>query len=590
MTRNPRQKQMRRQSHRVERIRREAGTVDRPENSEITPGASIDCGWGRLIFGNTFSEPRDLARALAAEGPDRRDIAFYVNDPHVVLAEAPQELFLDPSHTFRLDLATYRAKHRKQSGVFIRRLTTEQDAEDINTIYQAHGMVPVPPDFFWSHRDARAITVLVAEDEATGRILGTVMGVDHARAYNDPENGSSLWCLGVSPQASYPGIGEALVRRLAEHFKGRGSATLDLSVLHDNNEAIALYEKLGFRRIPAFTIKRKNPINEPLFVGTASDEGLNPYARIIVKEARRRGIYVKIIDAEGGYFELSLGGRRIKCREALSELTTAVAMSICEDKRVTRRIVNAAGVRVAEQAGADDPETRAAFLESYRSVVVKPARGEMGDGVSVDLRSPEDVEAAVERARRVSSDIIVEQYVTGDDLRLVVIDHRVVAAAIRSRPVITGDGAGTARDLIEAQSRRRSAQTSGESRIPLDDETERCLREAGYGYDDIVPEGERVCVRKTANLHTGGRIIDVTDITHPNLIDAAIKCSRAIGIPVTGIDLIVTSPSDGEYTFVEANERPGLANHEPQPTAQRFIDLLFPLTTAAEGARLREGI
>jgi len=590
MTRNPRQKQMRRQSHRVERIRREAGTVDRPENSEITPGASIDCGWGRLIFGNTFSEPKDLARALAAEGPDRRDIAFYVNDPHVVLAEAPQELFLDPSHTFRLDLATYRAKHRKQSGVFIRRLTTEQDAEDINTIYQAHGMVPVPPDFFWSHRDARAITVLVAEDEATGRILGTVMGVDHARAYNDPENGSSLWCLGVSPQASYPGIGEALVRRLAEHFKGRGSATLDLSVLHDNNEAIALYEKLGFRRIPAFTIKRKNPINEPLFVGTASDEGLNPYARIIVKEARRRGIYVKIIDAEGGYFELSLGGRRIKCREALSELTTAVAMSICEDKRVTRRIVNAAGVRVAEQAGADDPETRAAFLESYRSVVVKPARGEMGDGVSVDLRSPEDVEAAVERARRVSSDIIVEQYVTGDDLRLVVIDHRVVAAAIRSRPVITGDGAGTARDLIEVQSRRRSAQTSGESRIPLDDETERCLREAGYGYDDIVPEGERVCVRKTANLHTGGRIIDVTDITHPNLIDAAIKCSRAIGIPVTGIDLIVRSPSDGEYTFVEANERPGLANHEPQPTAQRFIDLLFPLTTAAEGARLREGI
>lgn len=590
MTRNPRQKQMRRQSHRVERIRREAGTVDRPENSEITPGASIDCGWGRLIFGNTFSEPKDLARALAAEGPDRRDIAFYVNDPHVVLAEAPQELFLDPSHTFRLDLATYRPKHRKQTGVFIRRLTTEQDAEDINTIYQAHGMVPVAPDFFWSHRDARAITVLVAEDEATGQILGTVMGVDHARAYNDPEHGASLWCLGVSPQASYPGIGETLVRRLAEHFKGRGSSTLDLSVLHDNKEAIALYEKLGFRRIPAFTIKRKNPINEPLFVGTATDEGLNPYAQIIVKEARRRGIFVKIIDAEGGYFELSLGGRRIKCREALSELTTAVAMSICEDKRVTRRIVSTAGVRVAEQAGADSPEARAAFLESHRSVVVKPARGEMGDGVSVDLRSPGDVEAAVERARRVSSDIIVEQYVTGDDLRLVVIDHRVVAAAIRSRPVIAGDGNLSARDLIEAQSRRRSTQTSGESRIPLDDETERCLREAGYAYDDIVPEGEQVCVRKTANLHTGGRIIDVTDITHPKLIDAAIKCSRAIGIPVTGIDLIVKSPDDGEYTFVEANERPGLANHEPQPTAQRFIDLLFPLTTAAEGARLRERI
>jgi hypothetical protein len=30
-----------------------------------------------------------------------------------------------------------------------------------------------------------------------------------------------------------------------------------------------------------------------------------------------------------------------------------------------------------------------------------------------------------------------------------------------------------------------------------------------------------------------------------------------------------------EYVFIEANERAGLANHEPQPTAERFVDLLF---------------
>ena len=41
---------------------------------------------------------------------------------------------------------------------------------------------------------------------------------------------------------------------------------------------------------------------------------------------------------------------------------------------------------------------------------------------------------------------------------------------------------------------------------------------------------------------------------------------------------MVTSPRSPEYAFIEANERPGLANHEPQPTAERFIDLLFPLS------------
>jgi GNAT-family acetyltransferase (TIGR03103 family) len=565
-------------------MRRSDGAVHPRDTRRITSNASIDCGWGRLIFGNTFDDPKALAEALSAEGPDRRDIAFYVQDPHVVLAEAPQELFLDPSHTYRLDLATYRSKHRKQSNIFIRRLTTEKDAEAINTIYATHGMVPVPPSFFWSNRDARAITVLVAEDNETGAILGTVMGVDHKLAFKDPEHGASLWCLAVSADAPYPGIGESLVRRLAEHFKARGATVLDLSVLHDNTEAIGLYEKLGFRRIPAFTVKRRNPINEPLFVGSTETEGLNPYAQIIVKEARRRGIHVKLIDAEAGFFELQFGGRRIKCREALSELTTAVAMSICDDKRVTRRVVSAAGVQVAEQAEEDSPAAREAFLAKHGAVVVKPARGEMGDGVSVDVRTVEDMEAAVERARKICPEVIVERYMRGEDLRLVVIDHKVVATAIRRRPSIEGDGTHTARDLIETLSRRRASRTGGESRIPLDEETERCLRAAGFGYDDIVPEGEEVVVRKTANLHTGGRIIDVTEETHPALIEAAVKCSRAIDIPVTGIDFIVRSPTEPDYIFIEANERPGLANHEPQPTAQRFIDLLFPMTSVQEDA------
>jgi D-alanine-D-alanine ligase-like ATP-grasp enzyme len=96
--------------------------------------------------------------------------------------------------------------------------------------------------------------------------------------------------------------------------------------------------------------------------------------------------------------------------------------------------------------------------------------------------------------------------------------------------------------------------------------------------DDVPAEGDEVVVRRTANLHTGGTIHDVTERTHPALIEAALKAARAIEIPVVGVDLMVKSPLDPEYVFIEANERPGLANHEPQPTAVRFIDFLFPLS------------
>jgi D-alanine-D-alanine ligase-like ATP-grasp enzyme len=94
--------------------------------------------------------------------------------------------------------------------------------------------------------------------------------------------------------------------------------------------------------------------------------------------------------------------------------------------------------------------------------------------------------------------------------------------------------------------------------------------------DDVPPAGTRIQVRRTANLHTGGTITDVTDRLHPAIADAAVRATRAIGIPVTGLDFLVPDLDGADHVFIEANERPGLANHEPQPTAQRFIDLLFP--------------
>jgi D-alanine-D-alanine ligase-like ATP-grasp enzyme len=175
----------------------------------------------------------------------------------------------------------------------------------------------------------------------------------------------------------------------------------------------------------------------------------------------------------------------------------------------------------------------------------------------------------------------------GTDLRIIVIDYRVVAAAIRQPPRVIGDGAADIRSLIEAQSRRREAATGGESRIPIDAETERCIGLEGYKLDDVLPAGVELQTRKTANLHTGGTIHDVTDELHPRLAEAAIAAARAIEIPVVGVDLMVPSPHSETYAFIEANERPGLANHEPQPTAERFLDLLFPLSIPAPIRTLR---
>jgi GNAT-family acetyltransferase (TIGR03103 family) len=540
--------------------------------------AVVDCGWGRLLFAQTFQDPAELVSTLRAEAPNRRDIALYVSDPHIAVSLAPQEVFLDPSHTFRLWLDRYRPARLRARGFNIRLLNSREDAEAMHNLYIRRHMMPPGADFLWEHRASRLFTCLVAEDEESGQLLGAVMGVDHKTAFADPERGTSLWALAVDPQANISGIGQALVRQLAEHYQARGRAYMDLSVMHDNTTAIRLYKKLGFERLHVFALKHKNPFNEPLFTGEEVGASLNPYARIIIREAQRRGIYVEILDAEGGYFELSFGGRSVVCRESLSELTTAVAMSRCDDKATTHRVLRQAGLRVPAQVKVTGHEAAKAFLAEQGSVVVKPARGEQGAGISVDVRDEEALRIAVDEARTLCETVILEEFVTGDDLRIVVIGSEVVAAAVRRPAEVIGNGRDTVRALIDRQSRRRGSVTGGESRIPVDRETERCVREAGYGFDSVLPENERLRVRKTANLHTGGTIHDVTGRLHPTLRQAAVDAARAIDIPVTGLDFIVPAVDGEDYAIIEANERPGLANHEPQPTAERFIDLLFPQT------------
>ncbi|WP_114954369.1 N-acetylglutaminylglutamine synthetase [Sphingosinicella terrae] len=559
-----------------------------PSTPDPRPDSLVDCGWGRILFSQTYRDVGRLVSDLRAEGPEQRDIAMYVSDPHVLLAAAPTELFLDPSHTYRLNLATYRGAQHRPSGFLVRRMVPDTDADAVNRLYSLHRMVEVRPEFFERHAaDARQLTYFVAEDEESGAVIGTVTGIDHAVAFDDPERGSSLWTLAVDPQTPHPGVGEALIRWLAEHYIARGAGYMDLSVLHDNRGAIALYEKLGFQRLPLFAVKRRNVINERLFAGHDPAKAMNPYARIIINEARRRSIGVEVIDAEGGLFELRSGGRTVRCRESLCDLTSAVALSICDDKAVTRRIVQAAGVSVPEEVEADDLDAVRAMLEKHGSLVVKPARGEQGRGVAVDLDTMESVERAIAGARQHCDRVLVESFHRGEDLRLVIIGFKLVAAAIRRPAEVVGNGRDTVRQLIERQSRRRAAATGGESRIPLDAETERCVATAGYGFDDVAEPGRAFFVRKAANLHTGGTIHDVTSLVHPRLVEAAIQVARAIDIPVVGVDFIVAKPNEPDYVFIEANERPGLANHEPQPTAERFIDLLFPLSMPASARSAR---
>jgi GNAT-family acetyltransferase (TIGR03103 family) len=559
----------------------------KPVFGRLKSDTHIDMGWGRIIFGQTFGSNQTLFETMMREGPGKRDITFYLRDPHVLLSMAPDRFFLDPSHTYRLWAHDYRPSKRSRKNVFVRRASSRDDVNSMNHIFKARGMVTCDADFILDYHATKLRTYLVAETRDSASIVGTVTGVDHVEAFDDPENGASLWSLAVDPSAQAPGVGEALVRRLAEHFITRGRNYVDLSVMHDNLEAIRLYEKIGFQRVPVFCVKCKNQTNESLFIANLPESGLNPYARIIIDEARRRGIGVEVTDPQIPLFCLSLGGRAICCHESLTDLTSAVAMMRCDDKRLTHRTLARAGLKVPRQFEPGTKKQNERILDKIGRLVVKPARGEQGRGISVDIRDITSLTRAIQAAGKVCKDVLIEEFVEGQDVRIILIGFKFVAAAVRRPARVVGNGEHSVAQLIEKYNRRRMAATGGESRVPDDEETSRCIALAGFGLKDILPDGQALVLRKTANLHTGGTIHDVTGDIHPGLVEASEKAAVALNIPVTGLDLCVPDLATPHYFIIEANERPGLANHEPQPVPERFVDFLFPETIATAG---REGL
>lgn len=115
-------------------------------------------------------------------------------------------------------------------------------------------------------------------------------------------------------------------------------------------------------------------------------------------------------------------------------------MTLCQDKRLPHRTLSRAGLGVPAQCLAGSAEDNTAFLAEHGSVVVKPVDGEQGQGVAVDLRTPGEVQEAIERARVFDQRVLLESFHEGFDLRVLVIGYEVVAAAIRRPAEIIGDG------------------------------------------------------------------------------------------------------------------------------------------------------
>jgi len=313
---------------------------------------------------------------------------------------------------------------------------------------------------------------------------------------------------------------------------------------------------------------------------------LGPSTGCIVDAATDRRIpHVRLND--GNLVQLGYGCHQRRIWTAESDLTSAIGESISRDKNLTKSLLQSCGVPVPEGQIVESPEEAWEAAEDIGlPVAVKPTDGNHGRGVSTNLTTREEVEAAYAVAIEEGSEVIVERFIPGNEHRLLVVGKRVVAAARGEIASVVGDGKSTILELIESQinsdPRRGEAEEYPLGLIIIDREpvVRLELKRQGFTPESVPPAGKEVLIQRNGNVS-----IDVTDQVHPEVAEAAALAARIVGLDIAGVDLVAEDISRPLETqggaIVEVNAGPGLLMHlkpaegEPRPVGRAIVDHLF---------------
>lgn len=328
------------------------------------------------------------------------------------------------------------------------------------------------------------------------------------------------------------------------------------------------------------------------FIKYAQRREFGPSTASLVRAAEERGIpWLRL----NRYSLVQFGHGRYQQRiqATTTGRTSNIAVELAGDKEETNGILRDLGLPVPTQqiVQSSSDAIRAAERIGY-PVVVKPLSGNHGRGVSINLKTPEEVRVGFDKAREHGRTIIVESYLEGFDHRLLVINGELVAAAKRVPGHVVGDGAHTIEQLVEIVNedpRRGVGHEKVLTRLEFDHQAERLLAKKGYDRDTVPEKDEIVYLRSTANLSTGGTAIDVTDVMHPDNREMAIRAIKAVGLDIGGVDFLTRDISESYRDtgggICEVNAGPGFRMHvapsegTPRDVAGPVIEMLFPPDT-----------
>jgi len=319
------------------------------------------------------------------------------------------------------------------------------------------------------------------------------------------------------------------------------------------------------------------------------NEGFGPSTQSIINAAEKRGIPFRRLD-NNSLVMLGQGVNQKIIDATMASTTSSIAVELASDKEATRRILTEAFIPMPQgRAVSNKEELFEVIAQLGFPVVIKPVNGNHGRGITTNIDTPAVALQAFKKAKQISKEVIVERFIRGMDFRFLVINYKLEAVSKRTPAMIMGDGTSTVQQLIQKTNndpQRGEGHEKILTKITIDDQTESILKHNGYTLDTILPFGEILYLKDTANLSTGGTARDVTDFVHPQNIFMAERIARLMNLDICGIDLIaedITQPiTEKTGAVLEVNAGPGFRMHLspakgiPRNVGEPVIKMLYP--------------
>lgn len=318
-------------------------------------------------------------------------------------------------------------------------------------------------------------------------------------------------------------------------------------------------------------------------------EAFGPSTQSIINEAKKRNIPFKRMN-EGSMIMFGQGVYQKKIRASMTCGTGSIGVDLAGDKDETKKLLSKNYIPVPSgEVISSEAELRDVLREMSFPVVIKPIDGNHGRGITTNIRNVEQAVTAFHIARTVSEDVIVERFLEGYDYRFLVINYKLIAVAKRTPAMVMGDGISTIASLIEQTNtdpNRGEGHEKVMTKIHVDEVTNNILSEKGLTLESILPMGQILLLKDTANISTGGTSRDVTDLVHPANVLMAERIASIMNLDICGIDVVakdIDQPITNEIGgVVEVNACPGFRMHlNPakglaRNVAEPVIQMLYP--------------